>query len=193
MFNAHQPIIARYAQSSPDAMCKVLTFVQCTIGQHIERVPTMMRLLAETGSCNMLSKRQAHHIAEYFARRVEIYDALMSADTDIDRMMYIIMLPGFGIPKAGFVCQLIFGTVGCIDRHNLARYGLDAKAFRSDTTSVARLRERINTYLVVCSSIGCGELWDSWCDFVAAKRPKTFINGYAVSALHVSAIMEVSQ
>ena len=43
-------------------------------------------------------------------------------------MKIFLKIDGLGIAKAGFVCQLVSGLVGCMDVHNIKTYGIDPKS-----------------------------------------------------------------
>lgn len=188
MFKTHQPIIAAYAEKDADALTDVLVFALATINQKFYNVPNIMQDFFQSGTSKWFTGRTKSYVAEIKSRGHEISTALYSAKTDHERMLVILNLPGFGIPKAGFVCQLVFGTVGCMDTHNLERYGLNAKNFRSDCAP-QRLLDRINSYVILCSGIGCAEIWDSWCRYVAALYPDKFDDAHHVSAAHAEALL----
>ena len=183
MFATHQPIIGHFAKKSPENTWKLLAMVQASIRMKFYRLPELLK------NPEHLTARQREYIAEYWTRRNEIYAALHSNESTREKMRYLVELPGLGIPKAGFVMQLAHGTVGCLDTHNLERYGLSAKAFRSNGCTAQRLTERLDTYLHTCQSIGCATLWDTWCEYVAALYPKHFTGAEHVSQLHVDLIV----
>ena len=132
MFIDHQPIIARYAQGSPEAMNDCLSFVFLTIQQSISTVPAAMRELKIMG-------RHSKHLWGFKAPAWEyarakagaVYDTAMDIHglADPDRrerelMAHFASLPGLGLVKAGFMVQLAFGLGGCLDRHNIDRFDL---------------------------------------------------------------------
>ena len=118
MFATHQPIIGHFAKKSPENTWKLLAMVQASIRMKFYRLPELLK------NPEHLTARQREYIAEYWTRRNEIYAALHSNESTREKMRYLVELPGLGIPKAGFVMQLAHGTVGCLDTHNLERYGL---------------------------------------------------------------------
>ena len=99
---------------------------------------------------------------------------------------------GFGLVKAGFVAQLAFGVGGCLDTHNLRRFGISKTTFAKYKTlkTVKGRAKKLEAYLDACEAQGGAEtLWDGWCNYVAARRPKFYVNGgEQVSALHVEAL-----
>jgi len=110
---------------------------------------------------------------------------------DADTLLQIASVPGLGLVKAGFVLQLACGAVGCLDTHNLQRFGLNANAFKYGAgASDALKRKKALAYLDACwRAGGCESLWNGWCEHVAAQQPKHWRSGFDVSAMHVEAIL----
>jgi hypothetical protein len=98
-------------------------------------------------------------------------------------------VPGLGIVKAGFVAQMTCGKAGCLDMHNIERYGLDVKAFVvpkrvNIADQMAVIDDTINHYLSVCELCGGTEvLWNGWCMYVA-NTISTFDGADDVSRRH---------
>jgi hypothetical protein len=98
-------------------------------------------------------------------------------------------IPGIGFAKAGFIAQMIYGCSGCIDTHNLVRFGLKPRSFTQYIAALTpRNRQkhiaRYNATVAQCG--GTARLWDDWCEYVAERQ------GYGtaedVSAMHLVAI-----
>jgi len=94
-------------------------------------------------------------------------------------------VPGLGMVKAGFVMQMMFGRVGCIDVHNLRRLDIApsvltmSKKVKPDTR-----KKKIEAYIDACKKRRCSWLWDSWCNLIAKKDPKRWTDGEHVSMVH---------
>ena len=105
-------------------------------------------------------------------------------------------VPGMGIVKAGFVCQMTCGKAGCLDMHNITRYGLDAKVFtvpkRVDIAAqMQAIDDTINHYLSLCDLCGGTEyLWNEWCRILADKVG-TFHNADDVSRRHYIYLLDL--
>ena len=104
-----------------------------------------------------------------------------SNKTDASKAMSLmnifLRVNGLGMAKAGFMCQLTAGLVGCMDSHNLKMYNLDAndfvlaknpKTIKSLDTNVKKIRN----YVQICNEYGTENLWNSWCSFLATKSTK---------------------
>lgn len=108
--------------------------------------------------------------------------AVLNSNKNRDDKAYSLMkiflrVDGLGLPKAGFCCQLVGGLVGCMDVHNIKMYNIDSKSLKlnsSPKTEVARAtnEKKIKDYISLCHSYGCGNLWNSWCEFIALKSKK---------------------
>jgi hypothetical protein len=108
-----------------------------------------------------------------------------------DLVREYLKVPGLGIAKAGFVVQLLTGAAGCLDMHNVARFGLtpDEWSVRKYVDPVKQLQEidsRIEHYLELIDACGGSEqLWDEWCMHLANKV-STFEDADDVSRRHVT-------
>jgi len=94
------------------------------------------------------------------------------------------------LPKAGFLCQLCAGLVGCIDIHNIRMYNIDPKTLTLSKTvkSPAIRRKRIENYVDLCHTIGTETLWNTWCDFLSTKS-KRWVDGNHVSEVHYTFLL----
>lgn len=186
MFAQDQPLIARHAES-PQGFADVVTFVICSQNQHFYRVGTILNALHTRGldDCGYLNGHQKRGIA-YVTQHAGVLRAQLRHQTDLERMRLLIELPSLGIVKAGFVVQLVFGSVGCLDRHNLKVLGLDARSFNRAPVSSVALTARLQMYLSTCALLGTSEtIYDGWCSLIATRYPQHFSCACAVSSAHV--------
>jgi len=94
---------------------------------------------------------------------------------------------GFGLVKAGFVIQLVYGLCGCLDTHNLRKYGVKKNSFNKFKTrkTIAGRRTFIARYVTLCYQLGGPSvLWDKWCEYVAERQPTRYDDAEHVSRLH---------
>ncbi len=99
-------------------------------------------------------------------------------------------VPGLGLAKAGFLAQMCYGLAGCLDTHNLRRFGLSANlcSLRGNLKPPTRAR-RIGAYLEAIETCGGTEsLWDGWCVYLADRDPSRYAHAYDVSELHSAAL-----
>ena len=203
MFLSHQPPIGQYARQSPDNLLDVLTFVQLTIRQPLHTVPAAMRnVRAEQDDSHYLWGFKAEAFRYASKHRTVIYSDALNlfnladpARSESELLDYFATMQGFGLVKAGFMLQLCFGLVGCIDSHNLEQYRLRPRApmFEAWAYKQASLRHRQtlrNDYLHICRSLGgpC-LLWDKWCNYVANRHTGLYRDAFQVSKLHCDAIL----
>ena len=134
-------------------------------------------------------------IVSVWNNRHELYEKLMAAknDDDDERLLNILaMIPGAGAVKAGFMAQLIFGRIGCIDTHNVDIYRRVftdmapeiepelwkvkknltkkdmEKGLKFPSANVEPIKRYMSTIKKLAQrSIGSQQLWDVWVDFVA--------------------------
>lgn len=202
MFDTHQYEIGRYARYDARNMFRVITFVLCTIQQQLNIVEECMEDIDHEDAASIYLwgwKREAFmwyrdNKDQVYRTAMDIYDA--HPDPSIARhelLKYFASLPGLGLVKGGFVIQLCFGLSGCIDRHNVKRFNIPAgrfKAFRYKNAKTNKTRNAIvrEYHAIVDRCGGTASLWDTWCNYLAAKTPSIYKNGYAVSKIHMDAI-----
>lgn len=203
MFENHQPIIGNFARKSPDNFFQVLQFVLLTIQQSIHQTPEMMQDVNKKGfQSRFLWGVKAYAWQDLNARKGEVYDMAMTIydahanpeHASAELLFYLASLPGLGLVKGGFVAQLAFGLVGCLDTHNANRFNLtrsqlSAYAFKSAKTAKSKYA-KVHTYLGLCQELGgCAKLWDSWCKYVADKDTySTGSTAMQISKLHCDAL-----
>ena len=102
-----------------------------------------------------------------------------------EKLLVVASINGIGIVKAGFVLQLCLGKVGCLDVHNLRRFGLSPTAFKMGKVKYDTALGKAKLYIKICEDLGgCEYLWDSWCNLLAEKYPNKYKDGQHVSRLH---------
>ena len=127
-------------------------------------------------------------VTEIWNRRKELYHRAMelNANDDLEGLVGLFSsITGVAPVKAGFIIQLIFGKLGCIDVHNTRIYKQTAKEFgwRSpspeefnpaawDKGSKKKTERNIKTYLELLEKlkdhgIDVGTLWNVWVDYMA--------------------------
>jgi hypothetical protein len=190
------PIVA-FAQRSPDNWARVATFVLLTMRQSFI---TMARQMTDTDRDGSASKWlygwkrdsfRAIHESKLALHAESLRFARGEIDLDSLILAYL-ALPGFGIVKASFLCQMTVADGACLDVHNLDRMGLRLDAFNcSKTLTVATIRARIAAYNRIWAAQGDSAYWwDSWCNYVAVRRRKWFPYGGAqCSAIHPDVIL----
>ena len=104
----------------------------------------------------------------------------LNAKCTVKSMEWLTQVHGIGMVKAGFILQMLGHEVGCLDSHNIAMYGLDAKFLRRKPTE-----ENIELYLELCRKLGGAEhLWDRWCERLAIQQPTRWRDADHVSMFH---------
>lgn len=199
MYSVHAKAIQDYAQESSDNLVDVITMVVLSIQQPWKNVGKQMADVKLNGKDSKFlwgNKRRAY---DYITKRKgfifnQFLAVINSNKSDTDKayslMNIFLRIDGLGMVKAGFVCQLTAGLVGCIDLHNIRLYGIDEKVLKLPKSLKSKnIRdEKINKYISICHNIGTENLWDTWCNFLATKN-SVWSNGFEVSKVHYDYLM----
>jgi len=199
VFNKHNPKINNYAQRHPDNLFKVILMVSLSIQQKWSLVGDMLSDVEEFkadsifiwGNKKLTYSYMTTHIHFIYAQMLAVLNSKNLTDNAkaISLMKIFLKIPGLNLAKAGFVCQLVFGLVGCMDVHNIKTYGVDPKSLDYNKKcktqrGLQNNRQKLNKYINLCHDYGTENLWNSWCNMIAHKYPDDFVDGYHVSELH---------
>ena len=195
MFSMHQKAISEFALSSNVGLERTFRLVFLSIRQPFHSMAKQMQDVDDNGLQSPYLfgwKRSGLAFVRANASTLrETLKAVPEGYGDAQALLDVATVPGLGLVKAGFVLQLVTGSAGCIDSHNMERFGLNANAFKyGASASDALKRKKALAYLGACwKAGGCESLWNGWCDYVAAYHPKHWQSGFDVSAMHQSAIL----
>lgn len=185
------------AQASVDGMRSAALMAVLSIQQSWHTVPEAMVDVTENGSSSRFLwgfKRDTYlHLIQ--GRNMDHLYAQTIVETDPVRLLDLwTTVPGLGLAKAGFVCQLTRGIIGCVDGHNAAAYDVPPSAlvFPKGRMTTKAQAIKLRNYVTLCADIGGSEyMWQQWCVLMAAKYPETYHSAKAVSEQHVN-IMEAA-
>jgi hypothetical protein len=193
MFAKHQPQISAFARRSPDNFRRVVVFALCTIRMPFRTAASDVALACDNKPCRSIfgakiaglaSIDEPHWLYEQCER------AWACSDHVEDELVHIFQsAPSLGPAKAGFCTQMIYGVSGCLDTHNLVRFGLNPREFRGAEGKYkpATVCAKISAYNDVCRKLGgTAYLWDSWCEYVAERGTAGTYSAEAISALHLA-------
>jgi len=199
MFKIHNPKINSFSQRNPNNLFLVVMMVVLSIQQKWSLVGDMLEDMLENksnskyiwGSKQFTFNYMTIHKHFIYAQMMAVINSknLTPHAQSISLMKIFLKIPGLGIPKAGFVCQLVAGLVGCMDVHNIKTYGIDANLLKLNKNITGKKaqennRRKIENYITLCHDYGTENLWNSWCSMIASKYPKDFIDGNHVSEVH---------
>ena len=194
MYNIHAKAVQDYSRLSSDNLSDVILMVVLSIQQPWYAVGDQLKDVKKLGrdsrfiwgnkikTFDSLQSKKDFIYSQYLA-------VLNSSKSDDDKalslMNVFLQIDGLGLAKAGFVCQLTAGLVGCIDVHNIRMYNIPQKdlAFSKSIKSKALKDKKISNYISVCHTIGTESLWDTWCCSLATKT-KRYEDGFHVSKVH---------
>lgn len=187
MFTTHQKAIGRWGRKSPDNTSWIIAMVLLSIQQHWDQIGNQLIDLKENGlDCKYLFASKRSGWDYVVANKKELHEAIYSRNLPMaEKLLAVASIPNIDLIKAGFVLQLCIGKVGCLDVHNLRRFGLKPQTFKTYGLKYDTALGKAKLYVKVCEDLGgCEYLWNSWCDLLAEKYPNKYKNGQHVSRLH---------
>ena len=202
MFKNVNPLLNSYAQESHENFQRTCVWTILTIMEQFNGQKRRMQDVDEHGAESKYLwgwKRKSYEYIQAHGKRV--YDELMEVEKsalgvrkkNIMMMGIITEIPGLNLAKAGFVMQLMFGRVGCMDVHNVRRFKIKpADITIMKTNGAVGKDKKIKKYLSLCTGYRNSEtLWDSWCNLVANKscNSKHFDSGNDVSWFHLTSLV----
>ena len=192
IYSNHIKECNEYAQASPANLKRACQFVLATIQQQLETVPVALTDIAELAEGSRFAWGVKKKGVEYIEANYEqLFFAANSCRHSPNILMGVFLgIPGMALVKAGFLCQIFAGSVGCIDTHNVKLYNIPLNVLRyryegSDANKAAKVKR----YVELCAGLGGAHfLWSRWCDYVASVRPFNWTDGEEVSQFHVDVI-----
>lgn len=217
MFDTHNPVINEYMQSNYKNMVDGIMFVVLSVKTPFHTMQKQMEDYRVNGVNSKYVWGFKRQTLEYLQENgKDLYDELMDLSSrkqfysegqpikfkgrqilshrDKQMMLVLTDVPGLGVVKAGFVMQMMFGRVGCIDVHNQRRlYSVNPKdlQFVKNAKDHTKLVKIVN-YVNICKHNNSTQrLWDHWCTLLTDKRCNKgrFTCGEDVSAFHVTALV----
>jgi hypothetical protein len=203
MYAIHQKQIELWANGSPENTHEVIKFVLATANRYFVAVPKVLAKYQSDPIHSGFSGMQLDSLGKLWVGRKMVYKTIQAKKSNpVELMRYVVGIQGLGIPKAGFVCQLLTGQVGCMDVWNMrdssimALLGVDSikkSAFTiSKETKEDTIVNKLTGYVGMCQKLGSEFLWNNWCTTLAAQygKPTGFYpwkTAYEVSQFHVDA------
>ena len=199
MYQDHAVAVQQYAKESASNLSDVTLMAVLSIRQPWLNIGTQM-IDVRTNKLGAKAlwgfKKDTYIYLE--SNKHKMYAQMMavinSNKTDASKAMSLmnifLRVNGLGMAKAGFMCQLTAGLVGCMDSHNLKMYNLDANDFKltknpKTIKSLDANVKKIRNYVQICNEYGTENLWNSWCSFLATKSTK-WRDANHVSEVHYS-------
>lgn len=130
-------------------------------------------------------------IVEVWNKRKQLFDKAnkLNDEGDMEGLISLFSnIPGVGPVKAGFISQLIFGKLGCLDTHNVDMYTalskkmgwglekyLDINAWNNPRYKEEGVKAYVSLLKRMDQELGIGtrELWDLWVDLVGELYRKS--------------------
>jgi hypothetical protein len=200
MYLTHATEVQKFSKISSSNLADVILMVVLSIQQPWYAVGNQLKDVKLNGiNSRFIWGNKAKTYKSLMSRKEFIYSqylaVLNSNKSDNDKalslMNVFLQIDGLGMAKAGFVCQLSAGLVGCIDIHNLRMYSIPLKDLKLSKSikSKAIKNRRVMNYISICHDIGTEKLWNTWCNTIATKS-KRFEDGFHVSQVHYSYLQD---
>lgn len=188
MYKEHVPQIAAAMREDPRIFERGIMFAILSARTQFVRISDQMSDLEDRGADSAGLWGWKFDAYSYLGEHTgALWELVRNGRTPGGAIADLCRVPGLGIVKAGFVCQLMGFDVGCLDGRNVERLGLDPEAYASQGAAHkarASFRRKIDAY--VAETGGRAEvLWDDWCND-AAKTYAT--SGEDISAWHLAII-----
>ena len=203
MYDIHGKACQDFAQENADNMALVIMMVSLSIQQSWLKIGIQVQdVILNGASSRFLTWKMKQDTYQYVqANKHDLYHDMMNiiemeAPCNNSRqykalclMETFLKIPGLNISKAGFVCQLVAGLVGCMDSWNLKYYNINPnvtqfnKKVKTTRGEVNNLK-KLTKYISICHDIGTDRLWDTWCNMIAANY-KEWRSGNEVSKAHI--------
>lgn len=193
MYKLHATAVQQHAQQNADNLMDVVLMVVLSIQQNWLSVGDQLKDVKSKGveskflwgfkrSTYIYLKKNKHRV---YAQFMAVVNSSKDDASKADSMMKVFLrVPGLGLVKAGFACQLAGGLVGCIDSHNIKLYSIDDSVLKiSNKMSQELLDAKRKKYINLCHLIGTENLWNNWCNHLATKS-KLWVDGNHVSEVH---------
>lgn len=135
MYDKHQSKIQSFARANPDNLARTLWLAILSANTSLTSVGSIIDDM-EAGRQSTTSARidacsyAWDNRADIYHHCEDIYYHANDWEQASNAMVnYLASIPGMGIVKAGFACQLAYGLSGCIDTHNVRRFKLNPYTF----------------------------------------------------------------
>ena len=200
MYDIHNPLVRKFSHVSAKNLEWVIAFVFATIRVQTSMLPRMMAEFRTRGlKSSWIWGNKIRGLKYVRKHRQDLYMRMMrilkakKKDCDLELLMLFLEVPGLGLPKAGFVVQLVAGKAGCMDVHNFRKYlpevdasvGTPTNFQTSGNSYVTKLRKAVE-YLDLTKSLGGAKvMWNEWCTDRSADYPVHFPTPFDVSAVHL--------
>tara|TARA_R100000742_G_C4279416_1_gene103924 strand:+ start:1304 stop:1930 length:627 start_codon:yes stop_codon:yes gene_type:complete len=183
MYQTHAIACQKFSQRSADNLFKAVMMASSSIKQPWSHIGKQLKDIESLGTDSKYLfgfKRDTYlymttHKHKIHSQLLAVLNSKKTDDQKAESLMNIFLrVPGLGLAKAGFVCQLTAGLVGCMDSHNVKRYGVEPSSLNLNRNprgkkALKTNATKVTNYISLCHKYGTENMWNSWCSFVATK------------------------
>jgi hypothetical protein len=134
------------------------------------KLPDIKHMMLGPNKEDMGPSQRLSYVFKVWNERKRIFNEIgQRREEPLELFIWILKnIDGLGMPKAGFLIQLITGRLGCVDSINSKLYGSDINvAVKGNLRSKGNI-EKMERYIYFTDPISA-ILWDDWCEIVARK------------------------
>lgn len=198
MYAEHQPQLSRLGRSGPEGFRRIAVFALCTIRVQLHRAVADYPLALSGRPCGAIWGWKHLGLIELEEKAAAYHDLLeqefatLSGEEREDCMLHTVTaIPGLGPAKGGFVLQMVYGISGCLDSHNLRRFGIPETTFKIAGRIPKKRSALISEYNRAVHRLGGTQaLWDSWCCYMAELDANYAGDPNYVSRLHLAPLKD---
>lgn len=188
MYADHVPQINAAMRRDVQGFKRGLWFVIASIRQPVTNVPEQVAEIERYGvSAPCLFGHKVDAIAYIEEHGAALFDVVTRENDTRRAIAALCEVPGLGIVKSAFVCQMLGHDVACLDSRNNKREGRNPRAFETRGAKSGRKGGRAFTALIaryVAETEGRAQYyWDAWCEQIAGVYKLT---AQEVSELHLA-------
>lgn len=193
MYAQDVPSIKEFAEASPEGLASVITFALLSARTRFERLQHDVASVRKHGIDSPALwgwKRDGYLFVQ--ANKADLHSVEPSRLSVMAAMdLFVSTVPGLGLIKAGFVCQMLGQEVACLDARNREQLGVDTRFFDMHNKGLSsRTRQRrISEYLAFSTYTGGAQYWwDDWCNRMGDRLGTT---GDDISRQHVKLVRDL--
>lgn len=173
MYADHVPIINAAARAKPAIFARTVLFAALSARQPFNTVRHQLRDVTRVGERSTYLFAWKLDTYRYLQDHGDTVWSEVCATTNAEAAIWAVTrVPGMGVVKGAFVCQMLGHDVACLDTRNIKREGLNPRAYRHMDKNSNAWRRSIARYVGETGG-RAAELWDAWCTDVAATYRMT--------------------
>jgi hypothetical protein len=175
MYNQEVPRITHHAYHGQNGLYDVIEFALLTIRRPLSQVGSAKDQLRKVG----LDNAKLASVTKKGLLWSKNYEGvlrcqLLQCSSVEEAMLNLINIPGIGLAKSAFICQMLGFPVGCLDVHNLREGGIKEPTMNK-SGGLTHKKNAIKRYVSLSNNKTSEQWWDDWCKLVAGNRWNSYL------------------